>query len=255
MAINKKAKIAFFDLDYTIIPHDTLFLFASFILRKKPLRIYFLLFVIPAFALYLTGLLDAQNLKRAFLTIIAGLSKEEIETLVDEFSTKLLEHTYTDIVKEINRHKTNKTKLILNTASPVFYIEPFGKKLGFDECIGSTFIIDPKMPLFARTSGKNNKNLVKLDNMKKWVNPELMEAVQNKNHSVFIKNSDSYSDSPSDLPLLRIAERKHTVNPGKKLIQIARAQSWQIWRPEQPYKSNTGKFLVSLKQLFGLYKI
>src|SRR4029079_13738334 len=45
--------------------------------------------------------------------------------------------------------------------------------------------------------------------------------------------SYAYSDSESDLPMLRLVGHPVAVNPDKELARVARAEGWEIMRFEQ----------------------
>ena len=253
----KKQTFAFFDLDYTVLPHDTLFLLGNFVLRKQPWRIYYLFFLIPALALFLIGLVGAHGLKRAFLSILAGIPKERLDLWIDEFTDSLVELSFPELRREIDRHKKAGSYLVLNTASPVFYIEPLGKKLGFDRCVGSGFALRDPVPVWIQPTGPNNKNLRKLIHMQDLLPPDTLQAAQQNwqegDCGRPIPGSHAYTDSTADLPLLAIAEYKHVIAPGKRLRHLAEKSGWTIWEPVLPYQNKWSKAALSIRQMFGLY--
>jgi hypothetical protein len=60
-------------------------------------------------------------------------------------------------------------------------------------------------------------------------------------HAIELADSYAYSDSLSDLPMLRAVGNPVAVNPDPPLAQIARAEGWQVMRFER-----LGRRLVAL---------
>lgn len=255
MQNTRKYQRSFFDLDYTLLPHDTLFLFAAFILRRKPWRIYYLIFFIPAIALYATGLLQAITLKQAYSSILARLTRSEVLELSATFARALRAHLFAEVLQEVESLKENGTVLFLNSASPQFYIEAIANELGFQHAIGTPFILPDRMPFFLKAGGPNNKSRLKLQYMRAVV-PELKHYDSCKTTDIpVLPDSSAYSDSSTDLPLLQLAQDKYVIHPGRNLKAIAQKSDWTIWQPTRPYSSRLGQALLILRQMLGFYRI
>jgi hypothetical protein len=54
-----------------------------------------------------------------------------------------------------------------------------------------------------------------------------------ENHGIEMGESYAYSDSLSDLPMLRAVGNPVAVNPDPPLAQIARTEGWQVMRFER----------------------
>ena len=52
-------------------------------------------------------------------------------------------------------------------------------------------------------------------------------------HGLDLADSFAYSDSASDLPMLRAAGNAVVVNPDEELLAVARAEGWQVMRFEK----------------------
>jgi hypothetical protein len=52
-------------------------------------------------------------------------------------------------------------------------------------------------------------------------------------HEIDLESSWAYSDSVSDLPMLRVVGRPVAVNPDPELARIAGAEGWQVMRFEK----------------------
>ncbi|MCB1173137.1 MAG: HAD-IB family phosphatase [Leptospiraceae bacterium] len=248
-----KRNYAFFDLDYTVIPHDTLFLLGNFVIRRQFWRIYYLLILVPAFGLFLVGLIGPHGLKRAFLCILAGLSAEQLAEWMDDFCARLERLAFPSVLAMITQHRAKGDYLVLNTASPQFYIERLATRLGFDEAIGSQFELKDPMPFWVRPLGPNNKQNVKLDHMRHLLPAEIISAAQSGQDQPGLAGSHAYSDSSADLPLLRAAEFRHVIQPSARLLAMAEKSDWTVHRPPLPFSGKAGKFLTALRQMLGLY--
>ena len=102
MATRRKdqAPLALFDLDFTLLPQDTLFLFANQVIRHQPWRIYYLLFFVPAVFLHQAGLLSTVGLKRAFLSLLWRLPGSEVERLATKLARRSVRPALYDFVEE-----------------------------------------------------------------------------------------------------------------------------------------------------------
>ncbi len=254
---------AIFDLDYTIIPHDTIFLFANYILKKYPWRIYYIFFVILAIPFALLRILRSKELKQIFLSFLWGIRKDELETFSKAFVKEIISPlVYPELKNEIQYLKHQNKILILNTAAPDFYAKYIGEELGFHYVIATPFEIKPKQKLFPRIIGSNNKSYEKIKRMIPYLEDIYQNTLKNfKPHNskkpiypILLKNSIAYSDSINDLPLLRLTEKAKLINPvDGELIKEAMEKDWEILRPRTPYRNSIEKYWIILKQSLGLY--
>jgi phosphoserine phosphatase len=99
---------ALFDLDQTLIPWDTQLLFCDFVIKKMPLRRFYLLILIPF--LPLTKLLGAGGMKRVFLNYLWGLSLEDLDELAEEFVEQHFPNSFygemLEVLEEQKRHSS-----------------------------------------------------------------------------------------------------------------------------------------------------
>ena len=252
MAARRKdqAPLALFDLDFTLLPQDTLFLFANQVIRHQPWRIYYLLFFVPAVFLHQAGLLSTVGLKRAFLSLLWRLPGSEVERLATKLARRSVRPALYDFVEEhLAECRGLGMRLVLVTASPDLYSEAIARELGFDFCLASRFERSTRMPLFPRARGPNNKGERKTEALQQLF-PDIGPAGDTPR-----KNWRAYSDSSADLPMLAMAEHCYVVHPGKRLQGIAVDSRWTILTPARPYSSRVALIWMLLRQLCGLYKI
>lgn len=237
---------AIFDLDQTLLPYDTQVLFCNHVLRQHPLRRAYLALFAPATLLRATGLLSTRTLKRVFLSYLHGLSQTQLEKLVLSFvEDVVLPALYPEVVAELERHKAAGRILILNSASPHFYVGAIGTRLGFHHSIGTAVRLPSPMPLFPQIDGPNNKYDAKLHAMRHLMPTEL---------SLPLPGAWAYSDSKADLPLLRFVENPVTVHPDPFLANIAVSEHWPILTPLRPNPTRATYFRDCALQALGCFR-
>lgn len=239
---------AFFDLDHTILPHDTQSLFCNFVLRREGWRRVYLLGFTGFLILGGLRLIPLATMKRAFFGFLRGMTPERIAELVEEFvETDFLDSLYPAVVAEIERHRREGRLLVLNSASPTFYLDAIGKRLGFDEIFGTALVIEPRQPWLPRLAGPNNKRGAKIDAMRErgLIDPDMC----------LLPDSWAYSDSPADLPLLQLAEHPVMIHPGRRLAKHGWSEGWRAMTPARPYAGTWGDRLATVQQVLGIYRV
>ncbi len=241
-------RFAFFDLDHTLLPFDTQALFCNFVLAREPWRRVWLLWFLPCVPLAAVGLLPLRTMKRLFLGYLVGMSRDRLEALVAEFlETDFEAALYPEVVAEVERHRKEGRVLVLNSASPDFYLGGIAAKLGFDEVFGTRVPLPEKMPLLPVIEGPNNKHGEKIAAMR------LAGLVPEE--PPVLAGSWSYSDSSADLPLLELAEHAVMIHPGAKLAAIGAARGWRTMTPPRPYPGRWSGHLAAALQACGLYRV
>ncbi len=237
---------AIFDLDQTLLPYDTQVMFCNFVLQQHPLRRAYLGLFGPAAFLRAAHLISTRSAKRAFLCYLRGLSQPELEKLVSAFvEQEVVPSLYPELLAEVERHKAAGLTLILNSASPNFYVGAIGARLGFHHSIGTAVHLTDPMPFFPRIDGPNNKYEAKLKAMRHLMPIEL---------SLPLPGAWAYSDSQADLPLLRFVENPVTVHPDPFLANIAEQEHWPVLTPPRPNATRSAFFRDCALQALGFFR-
>ena len=228
----ERSRYAFFDLDGTLLAQDTQLLFANYVLRAEPWRRALLVpfFIAAPFAAL--KLLRSREMKRVFLTYLTGMSPERLAEHVAVFVEKVLPPMFYPEVREaVEEHRRAGRTLILNSASPQFWVKPLGDALGFNHSFGTLVEVpDSGMGAFPEIDGENNKRAAKLPRMQKVLGPDF-----NPTSPEPFADSYTYTDGYVDLPLLACAERGICVNPGSALTKAAAENGWTVIRPKKPF--------------------
>lgn len=257
MAEPEQKRYAFFDLDYTLLPHDSLLLFCNHILRKRPARIFYLLVFLPVTPLAALRLIGSGRLKRIFLSFLWRMPTAELEELSQSFvAGNVLPRIYPQLRERLEEHQRRGDFTILNTASPAFYVRHISRVLGFDAYRATEFVVQDPMPLFPRLVTANNKGAMKLKSMADLLPPRVVRDLEDDPLALrtILPGSSAYSDSAADLPLLRLAEEGALVHPTSiSLLAEGKKRGWKNLTPPRPYRSRCGQGWGILRQLLGLY--
>ncbi|MEQ8350267.1 MAG: haloacid dehalogenase-like hydrolase [Leptospiraceae bacterium] len=258
------SRYALFDLDYTLIGHDTLLLFCNYILKKNPLRILYLLFFVPVAFLAAPGWVSSGTLKRFFLAFLWGIPADKLKYLARDFVQRsVLPRMYPEMLEILKSHQRAERVVVLNTAAPDIYAPYIAEALGIQHCYATRIVSRNRMPLLPAVIGKNNKNLEKIHRMTEILPEKVASGLEGLDWKkpeyppeILLHGSYSYSDSPADLPLLRLTEFAAVVNPeSSNYIEEARKKGWEFLYPASDFRGKAGKVWLMFRQILGLYPV
>ncbi|MBW5389049.1 HAD family hydrolase [Brachyspira hampsonii] len=203
-------RVAYFDLDKTILNKDSIFPFMIFYLKKNPSSIIHYIALLPYFLLFCFKIIDNQSMKYRIAHIFTNINIEFGDSIGKEFADKIVPKLYyKDALEEINKLKKQGYTLIMVTASFEIYAKYIASNLGFDRCMG-TELWTFRGKYTGYMYGKNCYGAAKRYRL-------FTEHFFPKHKSKNI----AYSDSISDLYLFNFADTKVCVNPDKKLKDYA----------------------------------
>jgi len=241
---------ALFDLDQTLVSWDMQLLFANWIFHKYPTRRLFLIFFL--LALPLSKFLGARRMKRLFLAILCGLSREEVQSLTQGFANHYCpQYFYPEIIALLEEQKASGVMTILTSASPFLYVQHIGQKLGFHHTFGTEIPDYDCFPLFPEIAA-NNKNTVKTVRLRNWLD------LKGINDAFPLPNSTAYTDSSADLPLVNISERAVLVHPSESLkstVSETLKKPYTVHTPQRPFNDHKGHLTAAIKMLLGVYPV
>lgn len=203
-------KIAFFDLDKTIIKKDSIVPFMIFYFKKNPKSAIYYIRLIPYFILFFLKIIDNNIIKYKIASIFRNITIECGENIGREFANTIIPNLYyKDALEEIKKLKNKSYTLIMVTASFEIYAKFIAENLGFDKCMG-TELWKFRDKFTGYMYGKNCYGPAKRYRL---FTESIFPSHKHKNIA--------YSDSISDLPLFNFAETKICVNPDSKLREYA----------------------------------
>ena len=239
---------ALFDLDHTILPFDTQALFCNYVLQQEGWRRIYLAWFLLSLPLVALKIFNLRMMKRVFASYLFGMKKETLDRYVKEFLESDFDKAlYPEVVAEVERHREEGRTLILNSASPDFYLAGISEKLGFDHHIGTEMTGEDTMPMLPKILGPNNKCDAKIVAMR--------ERALISGEAGMLANTWAYSDSLADIPLLSIAENGVMIHPSNRLAKEGLKQGWRTMTPKRPYKGKWGCRWASAIQAMGFYRL
>lgn len=219
---NSGKRVAFFDVDNTIIRGSTIF----FLGRGMYQRGFFSKRDISAFVLAnlryrLTGAENKEEIAKfqnAACDFIGGHGVKEIEAIgseiYDEFVSPAL---WQGTIEIANQHLANDEEVWLVTAAPQDMALLIAKRLGFTGALGTKAeVVD------GIYTGKMN-GLLLHGNQKAVAIRELAQ-----DNDIDLRNSYAYSDSHNDIPLLTAVGNPAAINPDTLLQIRAIRDNWPI---------------------------
>lgn len=196
--------IALFDMDGTLFSGDSQLRFARRILRRYGWRRLYLLLLIPCGILRGLHIINTALMKRAFLSYAWGLPQEtllqECQAFVEE---ELIPDTFPPVLERLRAHQRAGDTTVLCSASPHWWVQFYGKALGFTHTIGTPVALEQRVPLFPSIAAPGNN---------KGANKLLRLA------DLGITRADiGYTDSKADLPMLSICRKAVLIHPSDAL--------------------------------------
>ena len=197
-------KLAIFDIDYTITRKETLMEFFKYLVSKDIKNIKFLPRALYSGLMYSIKVYDERRVKECFLKFIDNIDEKDLAKLTKSFyDERLSSILYKDAVDMIKKLKNEGYMVILISASPEFYIKEFYAIKEVDLIIGTKFAFEGGK-FVRKMDGNNCKGEEKVK--------RLNEVLKEKNIKADFKNSDMFSDSLSDKPLLDLVGNPYLIN-------------------------------------------
>lgn len=197
-------KLAIFDIDYTLTKKETSIELYKYMLKRDRKLLRYLPSHIITGIFYAIKVYNAGKTKENFLKFLSGTSEKELKSIVKSFYKEKVESIlYEDGIKAIKDFKAKGYKIYLISASPEFYVNEFYNIKEVDKVIGTKFSME-NGKFSSKISGENCKGEEKVK--------RLMEEIKKDNIEVDFKNSYMFSDSLSDLPLLKLVGKGYLIN-------------------------------------------
>jgi HAD superfamily hydrolase (TIGR01490 family) len=213
---------AFFDLDKTLIEGSSAIHFWRAAYRQGLMtRTQLAKDLWANIQFRMKGSTDAgtDELRARILEAIAGTRVRDLERLGHEVLAGVLPRVYPEVLREAYEHQDAGRKVFIVTAASSEMAELMAHVLAFDGGIGTrsevrdgVYTGKPEGP-FTYREGK-------------------AQAIRERaaEEGIDLAESYAYSDSESDLPMLRVVGHPVAVNPDAALERVAREEGWRIMR-------------------------
>jgi HAD superfamily hydrolase (TIGR01490 family) len=154
--------------------------------------------------------------------MIANVPEREIESMVPEMLADIMPRVYPQMLEEIREHKEAGRPTFIVSAAGNGIVQAIAGVLGM-EGIGTRYEVGPD----GRFTGELDGPFVYGEGK-----VEAMKTVA-EDQDIDLAASYAYSDSASDLPMLRAVGNAVVVNPDSALLAVAKAEGWRVLRFEK----------------------
>ena len=217
---------AFFDLDKTLMAGSSGMQFARIAARHGIVgRRQLLSWALEHLRYRLRGTTDERTAEvlRVARELIAGVPVRTLERMNPEVLAAILPRVYPQMLEEVYAHQDAGRATFIVSAAGNGVVEPLAGVLGMDGGIGTRYEVDGDGAFTGRFDGPFVYGRGKV---------EAMEAFAAE-HEIDLGESYAYSDSLSDLPMLRAVGHPVAVNPDPALAEIAGDEGWEMMRFER----------------------
>jgi HAD superfamily hydrolase (TIGR01490 family) len=225
---------AFFDLDKTLMAGSSGMQFARVatqhgIVSRRLLASW----GVEHLRYRLRGTTDERTTEvlRVARDLISGVPARSLERMNPEVMAAILPRVYPQMLDEVYAHQDAGRATFIVSAAGNGVVEPLAAVLGMDGGIGTRYEVGEDGTFTGRFDGPFVYGPGKVEAMQAFA----------AEHGIDLAASYAYSDSISDLPMLRAVGHAVAVNPDPPLAEIAREEGWQTMRFEQ-----LGRRLVAL---------
>ncbi|MBU6328814.1 MAG: HAD-IB family hydrolase [Acidobacteria bacterium] len=212
---------AFFDLDKTVIAHGALVAFGGPFRRAGMVNRRVLARTIWNGMVFRTFGADEERMRRfreSTLQITRGWDHATVTSIVQRTLADVIDPiVYDEAIVLIEGHRAAGRKVYLVSASPEEIVAPLAMHLGLDGLIASRARLDAD----GRYTGE--VGFYCYGEQKVMAMRELATR-----EGIDLSASFAYSDSATDLPMLRSVGHPIAVNPDRELTRVARAEGWPI---------------------------
>ena len=215
--LNYSPLLAIFDLDGTLTKRDTYIPFLLFILKHRPIRIFYVS-ILPFFIVFFYfKIIDNNKLKQLFLSAFLKRAKvEKVLVLASQFVDQLLKTGMSSIGLQLLRyHQDQGDNVLMATASFDIYVRILAKHLNVDEVVCTEAEV-----VGGRFTGKINRlnchGNEKLRRIKQYLG------------NIDKKMTIAYSDDIIDFPMLQWAAKGCLVTPSRKCLKDPKSKGFKI---------------------------
>jgi HAD superfamily hydrolase (TIGR01490 family) len=235
---------AFFDLDKTLMAGSSGMQFARVAARGGMVgRRQLASWAVEHLRYRLRGTTDertAEVLKVA-REVISGVPSRTIERMGPEVMAAILPRVYPQMLEEVHAHQDAGRPTFIVSAAGNDVVETLATVLGMEGGIGTRYEIDAHGKFTGRLDGPFVYGAGKVTAMEEFAT----------RHDIDLAASYAYSDSLSDLPMLRAVGNPVAVNPDPPLAAIAKEEGWQTLRFERLGRRLTAVAVTVLATVAG----
>ncbi len=221
-----KRAAAFFDLDKTLMAGSSGMQFARVATRHGIVnRRQLASWAVEHLRYRLRGTTDERTAEvlRVARELIAGVPARTLERMNPEVMAAILPRIYPQMLDEVYAHQDAGRATFIVSAAGDGVVEPLARVLGMEGGIGTRYETGADGAFTGRFDGPFVYGPGKVEAMESFAT----------DHGIDLDASYAYSDSLSDLPMLRAVGHPVVVNPDPALAEIAKQEGWQTMHFER----------------------
>ncbi len=223
-------KVALFDFDGTLFPHETI----PFLIKQYPKlgypryrQVLMMMKLLPDVVMYkISKNPDKEGFRHKavykFLSIFEGMTEAEVTEFFEKNVSTVLSLLDPEIIAEVTKRKKEGYHTVLLSGCFELLLKPLARHLDIDEVIGTSLVFSKYKDDQNRMESKEPIVIVSGD-----AKLSAARGLDNQ-EPVDWSASAAYADSYYDEPMLALVGHKYAVNPDQKLAEIAKLQGWEI---------------------------
>lgn len=214
-----RTSAAFFDLDRTIISVNSAFLYASYERRRGTISLLQFAQAALWMSLYHLSIIDIEGAFAKAVRQYRGMERQKLVRLTEQFfHDEVVATVQPGAIEALNFHRERGDQLVLLTASSSYISQLASAQWGLDHWISNYFPVDDTDRLRGIYERPFCYGQGKVDRAQHWADQARVDLAQ----------SYFYSDSYSDLPMLKAVGLPRIINPDPRLKSYATQRGWPI---------------------------
>ena len=166
---------------------------------------------------------SAQALLAEVTEKLRGITEAELVRMAPEVLAGVLPRIYPEMLDEVAAHRAAGRPTFIVSAAGDGMVRLLARVLGMTGGIGTRYELDADGAYTGRLDGPFMYGDGKVEALERFA----------AEHDVDLAASWAYSDSASDLPMLRSVGHPVAVNPDADLAAVAAAEGWRVMRFER----------------------
>jgi HAD superfamily hydrolase (TIGR01490 family) len=210
---------AFFDLDRTLIRRSSMLALAPALRRQGLIGWGALARASLWHAVYLVRGVSSRELAHAAdqtFRLMRGWPVGELRALIARETEPLAALAFPDAIRRMRDHQARGERTVVVSASLIDLVEPVARRLGLDGAIASR--AETRDGRFTGTAETFLHGKAKAEAVRAYA----------AEHDIELARSSAYTDSRSDIELLKVVGYPYAVNPDRALAKMARERGWPV---------------------------
>jgi HAD superfamily hydrolase (TIGR01490 family) len=211
--------VAFFDLDHTLLAHNSGVLYARAAYARGQIGALDLARSTFWALLHYLGRLDVEEAYRRAGELFRGMAGSTVEAEVERwFASEVAHAMRPGGLRILEAHRARGELAVLITNSSSYIASAAARAWGLDAWLANDILTDADGNITGRVNVPLCYGPGKVARARAWA----------RENDIDLARAHFYSDSISDLPLLEQVGFAHVVHPDPRLRRIARQRGWPI---------------------------